>query len=59
MSINKRAPIKKRFFMDKTVGLLKLNMFKEFEPVAQLVEQRPFKPLVRGSNPRWLTNQQT
>ena len=25
------------------------------EPVAQLVEQRPFKPLVRSSNLRWLT----
>ena len=24
-------------------------------PVAQLVEQRPFKPLVEGSNPSWLT----
>jgi hypothetical protein len=26
-------------------------------PVAQLVEQRPFKPLVEGSIPSWLTTQ--
>ena len=27
-----------------------------FDPVAQLVEQRPFKAKVRGSSPRWVTN---
>ena len=26
------------------------------DPVAQLVEQRPFKAKVRGSSPRWVTN---
>lgn len=27
-----------------------------FDPVAQSVEQLPFKPWVRGSSPRWVTN---
>ena len=27
----------------------------EYDPVAQLVEQRPFKAKVRGSSPRWVT----
>ncbi len=27
----------------------------QFDPVAQLVEQRPFKAKVRGSSPRWVT----
>ena len=27
----------------------------KFDPVAQLVEQRPFKAKVRGSSPRWVT----
>ena len=26
-----------------------------YDPVAQLVEQRPFKAKVRGSSPRWVT----
>ena len=25
------------------------------DPVAQLVEHLPFKPVVRGSSPRWVT----
>ena len=27
----------------------------KYDPVAQLVEQRPFKAKVRGSSPRWVT----
>ena len=29
--------------------------FFEYDPVAQSVEQLPFKPWVRGSSPRWVT----
>ena len=38
----------------------KVKVFKGlYDPVAQLVEHRPFKAGVRGSSPRWVTNKET
>ena len=34
------------------------NPKSKYDPVAQLVEQRPFKAKVRGSSPRWVTKKQ-
>ena len=31
----------------------------KYDPVAQLVEQRPFKAKVRGSSPRWVTKKRS
>ena len=37
------------------ICLARVRNQMKFDPVAQLVEQRPFKAKVRGSSPRWVT----
>ena len=36
-----------------------MSLARIFDPLAQLVEQLPFKPWVRGSSPRRVTNPET
>lgn len=52
---SKKSALKKERIFFKKFDKIKINLIKG--PLAQLVEQRPLKALVRSSSLRWLTIQ--
>ncbi len=53
-----RGTTRLEIFLDCPNAIIYICRAFEQGPVAQLVEQRPFKPLVPGSNPGGLTEKQ-